>query len=181
MKVVEFSIRRPVTVTMVFVAITVFGVISYRQLALNLLPDISYPTLTIRTGLDAAAPAEIESLLSRPIENAVSVVNNVARVSSVAKPEVSDVIVEFSWKTNMDFAALAVRERLDLVNLSLEADKPILLRYDPSTDPIMRVSVTGSPNLAAIRYLCEEFIRADVESTTGVAAVRVSGGLEDEI
>ena len=181
MKIVEFSIRRPVTVTMVFVAITVFGVISYRQLALNLLPDISYPTLTIRTGLDAAAPAEIESLLSRPIENAVSVVNNVARVSSVSKPEVSDVIVEFGWKTNMDFAALAVRERLDLVNLPLEADKPILLRYDPSTDPIMRVSVTGSPNLAAIRYLCEEFIRADVESTTGVAAVRVSGELEDEI
>ncbi|MFQ5930545.1 MAG: efflux RND transporter permease subunit, partial [Acidobacteriota bacterium] len=181
MRIAQFSIRRPVTVTMVFVAIGVFGLISYNQLALNLLPEISYPTLTVRTGLEAAAPAEVESLISRPVENAVSVVNNVVRVSSVSKPEVSDVIVEFSWKTQMDFAALAIRERLDLVNLPLEAEKPILLRYDPSTDPIMRVSVTGSPNLASIRYLCEEFVRADIESTTGVAAVRVSGGLEEEI
>lgn len=181
MKIVDFSIRRPVTVTMVFVAIGVFGWIAYQQLALNLLPEISYPTLTIRTRLEAAAPADVESLLSRPIENAVSVVDNVIRVSSVSKPEVSDVIVEFSWKTPMDFASLEVRERLDLVNLPVEADKPILLRYDPSTDPIMRISVTGSADLATIRYLCEEFIRADLESVGGVAAVRVTGGLEDEI
>jgi len=181
MKIVQFSIRRPVTVTMVFVAIAVFGIVSYDQLALNLLPEISYPTLTIRTRYEAAAPAEVESLISRPVENAVSVVNGVVRVSSISKPEVSDVIVEFSWKTQMDFASLDVRERLDLVNLPLEADKPIILRYDPSTDPIMRVSVTGSPRLAAIRYLCEEFVRPEIESIKGVAAVRVSGGLEEEI
>ncbi|UCF37102.1 MAG: efflux RND transporter permease subunit [Acidobacteriota bacterium] len=181
MKIVEFSIRRPVTVTMFFVAIAVFGIVSYDQLALNLLPEISYPTLTIRTRLEAAAPAEIESLVSRPVENAVSVVNSVVRVSSVSKPETSDVIIEFSWNTQMDFAALDVREKLDLVQLPIEADKPILLRYDPSTDPIMRVSVTGSSNLAMIRYLCEEFIRPEIESIAGVAAVRVTGGLEEEI
>ncbi len=181
MRVVQFSIRRPVTVTMFFVAIAVFGFVSYDQLALNLLPEISYPTLTIRTRYEAAAPAEIESLISKPVENAVSVVNNVVRVSSVSKPEVSDVILEFSWNTQMDFASLDVREKLDLVQLPLDADKPILLRYDPSTDPIMRVSVTGSPRLAAIRYQCEEFVRPEVESIAGVAAVRVTGGLEEEI
>lgn len=181
MKIVQFSIRRPVTVTMLFVAIAVFGVVSYDQLALNLLPEISYPTLTIRTRYEAAAPAEVESLISRPIENAVSVVNNVVRVSSVSKPEVSDVIIEFSWQTQMDFAALDVREKLDLVQLPLDADKPILLRYDPSTDPIMRVSVTGPSHLAAIRYISEEFVRPEIESIAGVAAVRVTGGLEEEI
>ena len=181
MKTVQFSIRRPVTVTMLFVAIAVFGVVSYDQLALNLLPEISYPTLTIRTRYEAAAPAEVESLISRPVENAVSVVSNVVRVSSVSKPEVSDVVIEFSWNTQMDFAALDVREKLDLVQLPLEADKPILLRYDPSTDPIMRVSVTGSPRLAAIRYQGEEFVRPEIESIAGVAAVRVTGGLEEEI
>ncbi|HSR51148.1 MAG TPA: efflux RND transporter permease subunit, partial [Acidobacteriota bacterium] len=132
MKLVQFSIHRPVTVTMFFVAITVFGVVSYDRLALNLLPEISYPTLTIRTELEGAAPAEIESLLSKPVENVVSVVDNVTRVSSVSKPEVSDVILEFSWNTDMDFASLEVREKLDQVNLPLEADAPILLRYDPS-------------------------------------------------
>ncbi len=181
MRIVKFSIRRPVTVTMFFLAIAVFGVVSYGELALNLLPEISYPTLTIRTRYEAAAPAEVESLISRPIENAVSVANNVVRVSSVSKPEVSDVILEFSWRTQMDFAALDVREKLDLVQLPQAADKPILLRYDPSTDPIMRVSVTGSENLAAIRYVAEEFVRPELESLPGVAAVRVTGGLEEEI
>lgn len=181
MKIVEFSIRRPVTVTMLFVAIAVFGVVSFNRLALNLLPEISYPTLTIRTEYEAAAPAEVEKLISQPIENAVGVVENVVRVSSVSKPEVSDVILEFGWNTQMDFAGLEVREKLDLVNLPLDADDPILLRYDPSTDPIMRVSVTGSDRLATVRYLCEEFIRPEVESIAGVAAVDVSGGLEDEI
>lgn len=181
MKIVQFSIRRPVTVTMLFVAVSVFGLVSYDQLPLNLLPEISYPTLTIRTRYEAAAPAEIESLISRPIANAVSVVNNVVRVTSVSKPELSDVIIEFSWRTQMDFASLDVREQLDRVELPLDADKPILLRYDPSTDPIMRISVTGRANLAAIRYTCEEFIRPEIESLSGVAAVRVSGGLEEEI
>ena len=181
MKVVGFSIRRPVTVTMLFLSIAVFGGVSYSRLALNFLPEISYPTLTIRTNYEGAAPAEIENLITKPVENAVSVVNNVVRVSSVSKPEVSDVILEFSWRTNMDFAGLDVREKLDLLRLPLEADKPILLRYDPSSDPIMRVSVSGSSDLSAIRYLCEEFIRSDLESIDGVAAVRVSGGFEEEI
>ncbi|MEE8350121.1 MAG: efflux RND transporter permease subunit [Acidobacteriota bacterium] len=181
MRVVGFSIRRPVTVTMLFLAIAVFGGVSYNRLALNLLPEISYPTLTIRTNYEGAAPAEIENLITESVENAVSVVNNVVRVSSISRPEVSDVILEFSWNTDMDFAGLDVREKLDLLRLPLEADKPILLRYDPSSDPIMRVSVSGSPDLSAIRYLCEEFIRSDLESLDGVAAVRVSGGFEEEI
>ena len=181
MKIVGFSIRRPVTVTMLFVAIAVFGGISYGRLALNLLPEISYPTLTIRTNYEGTAPAEVETLITETVENAVSVANNVIRVSSISKPEVSDVILEFSWRTNMDFAALDVREKLDVLQLPLDADKPILLRYDPSTDPIMRVSVSGSSDLSGIRYLSEEFVKSDLESIDGVAAVRISGGFEEEI
>ena len=181
MKIVGFSIRRPVTVTMLFVAIAVFGGVSYGRLALNLLPEISYPTLTIRTHYEGAAPAEVENLITETVENAVSVASNVILVSSVSKPEVSDVILEFSWRTNMDFAALDVREKLDALQLPLDAGKPILLRYDPSTDPIMRISVSGSSDLSGIRYLCEEFVKSDLESIDGVAAVRVSGGFEEEI
>ena len=181
MKVVQFSIQRPVTVTMLFLALAVFGAVSYDKLALNLLPEISYPTLTVRTNYEGAAPAEVENLISKPVENAVSVVNNVVRVSSISKPEVSDVVIEFSWSTDMDFASLDVREKLDQVNLPIDADKPILLRYDPSTDPIIRVSVSGRSDLARLRYFSEEFAKPDLESIEGVAAARVTGGLEDEI
>ena len=181
MKIVDFSIRRPVTITMLFVAVAVFGGVSYDKLALNLLPEISYPTLTIRTEYEGAAPEEIENLISKPVENAVSVVSNVVSVSSISKPEVSDVVIEFSWKTDMDFAGLDVREKIDLLRLPLQAEKPVLLRYDPSTEPILRASVSGSPNLSALRYLSDEFVKPDLESLAGVAAVRVSGGLEQEI
>ena len=181
MKIVDFSTRRPVTVTMVFLAVTVFGWVSYDKLALDLLPEISYPTLTVRTNFEGAAPAEVENLISKPIENRVGVVNNVIQVSSISRPDVSDVVLEFSWQTDMDFAALDVREKLDLITLPDGAEQPILLRYDPSTDPIMRLSASSSSDLATVRYLSEEFIKADLESLGGVAAVRVSGGFEEEI
>ena len=80
MKIVAFSIRRPVTVTMLFFALAVFGVVSYEKLTLNLLPDISYPTLTIRTEMEGAAPEEVETLISKLVENAVSVVENLSLI-----------------------------------------------------------------------------------------------------
>ena len=158
-----------------------FGGVSYGRLALNLLPEISYPTLTIRTHYEGAAPAEVENLITETVENAVSVANNVVLVSSVSKAEVSDVILEFSWRTNMDFAALDVREKLDALQLPLDAGKPILLRYDPSTDPIMRISVSGSSDLSGIRYLCEEFVSPIWKALMVWRPSRVSGGFEEEI
>ena len=113
MRIVDLSIRRPVTVFIFAVAAVVFGVVAFRNLAVNLLPDISYPSLTIRTTYEGTAPVEIESLLTRPIENAVGVVNNVVRVTSSSRADVSEVTLEFAWDTNMDFAALDVRPLLE--------------------------------------------------------------------
>ena len=82
MKLIDFSIKRPVSVFIFAVAAVVFGLVAFRQLATDLLPDITYPSLTVRTGHDGAAPLEVESLITRPVENAVGVVNNVVRVLS---------------------------------------------------------------------------------------------------
>ena len=112
MKLVEFSTRRRVTVAMLMVAIIVFGGVGFSRLAVNLLPDITYPTITVRTEYPGVAPLEIERLLSEPVEGLVGVVSNVVRVNSISRPGVSDVIVEFAWGTNMDFASLDLREKL---------------------------------------------------------------------
>ncbi len=181
MKIVDLSIRRPVTVFIFSVAAIVFGIVAFRNLAVNLLPDISYPSLTVRTTYEGTAPVEIESLLTRPIENAVGVVNNVVRVTSSSRADVSEVTLEFAWDTNMDFAALDVRDRLDRVRLPSDAELPVLLRYDPSLDPIMRIGVHGSNELARLRFLAEEDLKRSFERIEGVAAVVVSGGLEEEI
>ncbi len=181
MKIIGFSIGRPVTIIMLMTAMLLFGFIAFSRLPINLLPDITYPTLTVRTEYTGAAPNEIENLISEPIEEAVGVVTGVVRVSSISRPERSDVILEFEWGTNMDFASLNVREKIDLLNLPQAAKKPILLRFDPSLDPILRIALSGNESLTALRIMAEEEIKRELESLDGVAAVKISGGLEEEI
>ena len=166
---------------MLMTAMLLFGTIAFSRLPINLLPDITYPTLTVRTEYVGAAPNEIENLISEPIEEAVGVVTGVVRVSSVSRPERSDVILEFEWGTNMDFASLNVREKIDLLNLPQAAEKPILLRFDPSLDPILRIALSGNESLTALRIMAEEEIKRELEALEGVAAVKISGGLEEEI
>ncbi len=182
MKIVKLSIGRPVTVTMLMVTLVLFGAVAYQRLPINLLPDISYPTLSVRTDYVGAAPEEVENLVTRRIEEAVSVVNKVIRVSSRSRPGLSDVTVEFEWGTQMDFASLEVREKLDRIRLPQEVDNPIILRYDPSMEPIMRLGLTsGEIDLIALRTMAEERLKNRLETIDGVAAIDVSGGLEEEI
>ncbi len=182
MNLVDFSTRRPVTVTMIWVGAVLFGFASYGKLPLNLLPEITYPTLTVRTELPGTAPAEVEHLIAKPIEEAVGVVSGVVRVSSVSRPGVADVSVEFEWGTDMDIAALRVREKLDFLKLPRDVEAPLLLRFDPSLDPVMRIGVHGTDDLVALRLFAEErFKKRELEGLDGVAAIKVSGGLEEEI
>jgi HAE1 family hydrophobic/amphiphilic exporter-1 len=181
MKIVDLAIRRPVTVFIFAVAAVVFGLVAFGNLAVDLLPDISYPSLTVQTEYEGAAPAEVESLITRPVEDAVGVVNNVVRVISSSRADVSEVTIELAWDTDMDFAALDVRERLDLIRLPLAAERPVLLRYDPALDPIMRIGLYGSDDLAHLRFTAEEDVKRALERIEGVAAVLVNGGLEEEI
>jgi len=181
MKLVKFSINRPVTIFMFTVAAIIFGLISYSRLSLNLLPKISYPTLTIKTEYPGTAPSEIENIISKPIEETCGVVDNVVRISSVSRAELSEVTVEFAWNTNMDFATLKLREKLDLLRLPVDATKPIILRYDPNQEPIMKLGITGDIDLGRIRYIAERELKQALESIEGVAACSISGGLEDEI
>ncbi len=181
MKIVKFSINRPVSISMFTVAAIIFGFISYTKLNLNLLPKISYPTLTILTEYPGTAPSEIENIISKPIEETCGVVDNVVRISSVSRAELSEVTVEFAWHTNMDFATLKLREKLDLLRLPRDATKPVILRYDPNQEPIMRLGLTGDADLARIRFIAEREVKQALESIEGVAACSISGGLEDEI
>jgi len=182
MKIAEISIRRPITVGMVTVAVIMFGLVAFGRLPLNLLPDISYPSLTVETKYPQAAPNEVENLVSKPIEEAVAVVSGGQRIYSRSRAGVSEVTMEFGWNSNMDFAALDVREKLDLVQLPRDAEKPNILRFDPSNDPILRVILSSShSNLVLLREFAEKTIKKDLESIDGIAAVKINGGLEQEI
>jgi HAE1 family hydrophobic/amphiphilic exporter-1 len=208
MNIIEISTRRRVTIAMFTLAVVLFGVVSLFRLKINLLPELTYPTLTVRTAYPGAAPSEIENLISKPIEETLGIVKNVNRVSSISRSGQSDVVLEFAWGTNMDYAGLDVREKLDALELPLEVGRPSVLRFDPSLDPIMRLGLVreekavrkGAPaepglepalytpltgldgdDLKVLRRFAEDEIKKELEVATGVAAVKVSGGLEDEI
>ena len=181
MKIIEFSLRRRVTISMAAVALVLFGLVAFGRLSINLLPDLSYPSLTVETRLAGAAPAEVESLVSRPIEEVVGIVTGVKRLTSVSRPGLSQVTLEFEWGRDMDFASLDVRQKLDLIRLPREATKPVILRFDPANDPVVRLFVTGTDDLYQLRYVAEEVLKKDLESTEGVAAIKVNGGYEEEI
>ncbi len=178
---IRFAMSRPVTVFMFVVAVVLFGLVSLDRLALNLLPDISYPSLTVQSDYPDAAPEEVETLITRPIEEAVGVVPGLSRLSSVSRSGQSEVVLEFAWKTNMDLVALDVREKLDVVNLPRDVQRPVILRFDPSYDPIMRLELYGDQSLSRLRYAAEKELKKSLESTEGVAAIKVIGGLEEQI
>ena len=185
---IRLATGRPVTVLMLFLAIVMFGLVSFGRLSVNLLPDLSYPTLTVRTELPGAAPQELESLITKPIEETVGTIGGVRQVRSVSRTGQSDVTVVFNWGTDMNLASVDVREKLDILELPLEARRPLLLRFDPSSEPIMRLAfgtgegmVLTTERLKQLRQIAEDDIKDDFESVSGVAAAKVSGGLEDEI
>src|SRR5690606_11635962 len=191
-RLIEIATERRVTIVMFTIAIALFGMVSLSRLNLTLLPDISYPTITIRTELTGAAPIEVERLLTKPIEEAVGVIRNVRLVRSVSRAGQSDVTLDFAWGTDMDIAGVDGRGKVAIIELPLAADRPLLLRVDPSSAPIVRLGLlrkgagagTGSTSegqLKELRRLAEDRIKNDLEAEEGTAAVKVSGGLEDEI
>jgi HAE1 family hydrophobic/amphiphilic exporter-1 len=182
----RFVTERPVAVIMTALAVVVFGWASYNKLALNLMPDISYPTLTIRTEYEGGAPEEVENLISRPVEQTLAVARNKTKISSISRAGWSDVIIEFTWDTDMNTATQDVRELLEQFIPPDGAKKPLVLRYDPTLDPIMRLGLynakdTSQNTLFILREIAEEEIKRDLEAIPGIAAVKVKGGLEEEI
>ena len=188
---VEFATRRRVTIAMMTLTLVLFGLIALGSLKVNLLPDLSYPTLTVRTDYEGAAPAEIETLISQPAEEALGVVKGLRKLKSVSRTGQSDVVLEFAWGTDMDQASLDVRDKMEALQFPQDAKPPVLLRFNPSTQPIMRLALSpkrqaGSAaedirQLMELRRFADDDLKRKLEPVEGVAAVKVGGGLEDEV
>ncbi|MCW8998100.1 MAG: efflux RND transporter permease subunit, partial [Kangiellaceae bacterium] len=180
-EVVTFSVKRKVTVLMVALAIIAFGSVGFSRLPINLLPSLSYPSLTVQTDFPNAAPAEVEQLITRPVEEVVGVLKGLKQIHSVSRSGVSEVTLEFGWGADMSDLAMDIREKLDRLELPLEAEAPIVLRYDPSLDPILKLSVSGEMPLAQLRLLSDKDIKETLERIEGVASAKIQGGEEEEI
>jgi HAE1 family hydrophobic/amphiphilic exporter-1 len=183
MSLPRVAISRPVAVAMFFLGVVFLGMLSFARLPIDLLPDVAYPRLVVYTTDQGAAPAEVERFITEPVEQAISTVPGVQGVESVTREGASLVTARFAWGTDMEFAALNVREKLDNIrdNLPERATRPVVLRTDPRSEPILALSVAGGRDLPGLKELSELVFKRRLEQIDGVALAQVTGGVEREI
>lgn len=174
------AVRRPVSVLTCVLAVAVFGLLAAQRLPTALLPDLSYPTLTIQTRYPDAAPTSVEQLVTQPLEESVGVIPGLRSLRSVSRAGLSEVVLEFDWDEDMDLAALEVRERLGLASLPDEVEPPRVLRYDPGLEPMLRVALRGRP-LDELTELAERWLEPRLTAVDGVAAVKLRGSRAAEV
>ena len=183
MSLSDFSIKRPIFIIMLTFAVIVVGLVSASRLPIDLMPEITFPTLNISTSYENTGPEEIEQLITRPIEEAMSAVPGVEEVFSVSSEGSSSVRVMFSWGVDLDAAADDVRERLDRVigRLPEDVTRPTLRKFDPAMSPILMLGALSNLDPIQTRRIIDEQISYRIERSPGVASVDVFGGLQREI
>jgi len=180
---IKFSVRHPVTILMFIGVLLVLGAVSLSRMGLDLLPQMTYPAVTVVTRYENVAPEDIEQLVTKPIESVVSTVSGVKKVTSQSLEGVSLVIVEFEWGTNLDFAAQEVRDKIGLIERYLPQDvqKPIVFKFDASMMPVARyVATSDRYTLTQLKKLLQDDIAPYLERVEGVATVDVLGGRDIE-
>ncbi|OGW58890.1 MAG: hypothetical protein A2V83_02700 [Nitrospirae bacterium RBG_16_64_22] len=183
MYISDLSIRRPVFATMAIVTLVVLGIIALRFLPMEMFPDVSFPVVVTTTVYPGAGPEEVETLVSRPIEDAVSTIGGLKRVFSTSREGVSQVVAEFYIGTNVKLAAVDVREKVSAIRAALpkEIEEPVFQRIDPSQEPVLWIGVSGARPSDEIRRLVEDRVKPYLEQIPDVGEVGIVGGQTREI
>ncbi len=183
MSLAGYSVKNRVTMTMIFIIVCLFGVFSFSRLQLDLYPDMDIPYIIVMTTYVGASPADIETLISRPVEETAVSVTGVKNVMSTSKQNVSMVMLEFDWGYDMDQAEIDTRSKLDLVEGQLpdEVDATYVIAMDPSMQPIVLFNLTGDMPASEIRHIAEKRIQPKLERVDGISSVEIGGGELREI
>ncbi len=176
-------IQRPIAVAMVFLSLVLLGTISLAHLPLDLLPETSYPVLSVTTLLGGYSPLEIEQTITKPIETALASLNNLVRLRSISQEGRAEIQLEFRLGTDMDFAMQEVRERLAYLLPTFPEDtlKPQVSKYDPNASPVMAIGVFGPSDEVVLRQTAEDILKKSLARVPGVANIEVIGGRRLEI
>ena len=170
--------------SMVIFFILVIGFVSLSGLAVDLFPELEFPIAAITASYPGIGPEEIENLVIEPLENIIGTIPNVESINSTARLGGALIIVQFDWGTDMDFATLQIRERIDMIREGLPRDVPLpmVLKFDPRMFPIIQLAISSPEyDLAETKRLAENRIKPRLEPITGIAAVNIEGGLEPEV
>lgn len=180
----KLAVQRPITFLMTSLILIGFGLYGAKQLRLNLYPDVSFPTITIFTGYEGVAPEDIETLVTRPIEENVGSISGIRRVRSLSSQGASVVKLNFNWGTDLYEAENDVRKQLGFVSRAIpdEAETPLVFSYDPNQEPIVVLAVTSNVRSPReLRTYATQVLEQRLERINGIASAETSGGLERQI
>jgi len=183
MSIPRLAIQRPVTMFMISAVITLLGLISLTRLPVDLMPEFEQPTLNVRTSYPGVGPLEIEELITRPLEQAVSAVPGIVRVTSSSSEGNSQVQLNFEWGSDLSEAADEVRTRVDRMRgrLPEDADPPTIFKFDSNQLPVAQIGIEGDYDPVTLREIAQNEIAPRFERVDGVAAVTVNGGVRRQI
>jgi len=175
MKLPEFSVNRRVTASMMAMILVVLGLISFSRLGLDFFPDLEFPTVSIITTYSGASSEDIEKSITKPLEQVVSGVSRVKKVTSTTSEGVSAITAEFEWGTNLDFAAQDLRDQIALYKQYLppEAADPLVFKFNLAQMPVVFWGITGNRPTSELQKLIEDDVAPRLERIDGVAAARV--------
>jgi len=184
MKLTNVTVKRPIGTIMFFVGVILLGFISLRNLSINLLPSLSYPKITIITEYPGASPEDVEKMVTADLESSFSSISGVKSVISSSKEGISVIKVEFHWGTDMNFALLHIKEKVEEISdiLPEDCEKPQIYELDPSSKPIITAIVeTGSKDFSQVRETAKYLIKPRLEQLEGISRVEIRGSGEREV
>jgi HAE1 family hydrophobic/amphiphilic exporter-1 len=183
MNISKLSVKRPVTITMLVLIVVLIGAISLTELPIDLFPEIEVPVAIVATSYMGTGPQEMENLITRQIEGAISTVSNIDTVSSISSEGSSIVIAQFNFGADMDMVALEMREKVDMVKgiLPQDSEEPMVMKIDPNALPIVQISLSTEGDLEGLQNLAEDTFSQRLERIDGVASVDIYGGFSREV
>lgn len=183
MNLAQGPVKRPILTTMVYLIVIVVGVVSFFRLSIDLMPEISFPTISVSTSYENVGPEEMEEMVTRPIEEAIAAVQGVEEITSTSTEGNSSVRVSFTWGHDLEAAANDIRDRIDRVlgRLPEDIDRPMIRKFDLSQFPVAILGVASDLNPLDLRQIIDDQVKYRLERVPGVAAVDIWGGLSREI
>jgi len=183
MKLSEFSIKRPVFTTMMGTAIVVLGIFSFMRIGVDLFPNVEFPFVTIQTTLKGASPEEMESSVTKVIEEAVNSVSGIEDLTSTSYEGLSVVMIKFALEKNADIAAQEVRDKVNTIlsKLPQGTDPPIVSKVDFGAMPVMSIAVASDRDIVSLTEITKKKIKEVIETVNGVGSVDIIGGREREV
>lgn len=180
----KFSVKRPYTVVVGVVLIIILSVVSFGNMTVDLLPSMNLPYAIVMTSYPGASPEEVETVVTKPVEQTMATVSNIKNIQSVSNENASTVILEFDQTANMDSVTIEMRESLDQISgfWPEEITNPIIMKLNPSMMPVLITAVSADGDSAAeTTHLIEEQVLPEIESIEGVASVTTAGSIEETV